>query len=348
MEMLWFWMVSVMVAIYVVMDGFDFGAGALHLIVAKTDSERRTVLAAIGPFWDGNEVWLLAAGGSLFLSFPRVLGAGFSGFYLAMFLVLWTLILRGCSVEFRSHITGPLWRAFWDVTFSVASLLMPVLLGAALGNVLRGVPITAAGTFELPLFTNFGISDPVGLLDWYTVLVGVFALATLTAHGALFLSWKADGPVGERSAALAPKLWVLVGGLWVVVAIATHQVNPGLFGAVPGRPLALFFTGVFLAGAASVAVGLARRRPFLSFLGSGAVILGLLAASAASVWPVMLPSTLNPAWSLTALNSASGTSTLQKGLGWWLLGFPIAVGYVLFLFRIHRGRVRSALDGEGY
>jgi len=347
MELLWFWLVSVMVAIYVVMDGFDFGAGGLHLIVARTDPERRTVLAAIGPFWDGNEVWLVASGGSLFLAFPRVLGAGFSGFYLAMFLVLWTLILRGCALEFRSHLHSPLWRAFWDAGFSAASTLMPVLLGAALGNVLRGVPVTAEGTFELPLFTSFGASNPVGLLDWYTVLVGLFALATLEAHGALFLAWKADGPVAARSAALAPKLWALVAGLWVGVAAATHAVNPTISPNL-GRPLVLLFTGVLLAGAAAVVVGLVRSRPLLAFLGSGAFILGLLAASAASVWPVMLPSTLQPAWSLTALNSASGTSTLTKGLGWWLLGFPIAVGYVVLLFRIHRGRAQPAADGEGY
>jgi cytochrome d ubiquinol oxidase subunit II len=348
MEMLWFWLVSVMVAIYVVMDGFDFGSGALHLVVARTDQERRTLLAAIGPFWDGNEVWLLAAGGSLFLAFPRVLGSGFSGFYLAMFLVLWTLILRGCALEFRSHLASPLWRAFWDTGFAVASTLMPVLLGAALGNVLRGVPITAEGTFQLPLFTSFGVTGPVGLLDWYTVLVGVFALATLAAHGAVFMAWKAHGPVHERSAALAPKLWALVGGLWIVVAVATHLVNPRISGATLGRPLVLLFTAVFLAGAGALVVGLLRGRHLLAFLGSGAFILGLLAASAASVWPVMLPSTLDPAFSLTALNSASATSTLQKGLGWWFLGFPIAVGYVVLLFRIHRGRAQPAADGAGY
>jgi cytochrome bd ubiquinol oxidase subunit II len=348
MEMLWFWLVSVMVAIYVVMDGFDFGAGALHLIVARTGSERRTVLAAIGPFWDGNEVWLLAAGGSLFLAFPRVLGAGFSGLYLAIFLVLWTLILRGCALEFRSHLEGPLWRAFWDLGFSVASMAMPVLLGAALGNVLRGVPLTAEGTFELPLFTSFAPSGAVGLLDWYTVLVGLFALATITAHGSLFLAWKTGGPVHERSATVAPRLWALVGGLWIAVVATTHRVRPAIFSATPRSPLALLFSGVILAGVVAVVVGLVRRRHLLAFLGSGAFILGLLAATAASVWPVMLPSTLDPAWSLTALNSASGTSTLQKGLGWWLLGFPIAVGYVVLLFRIHRGTVSPAAEGEGY
>ncbi len=348
MAELWFWLVSVMMAIYVVMDGFDFGAGALHLLVAKTNEERRTILAAIGPFWDGNEVWLLAGGGSLFLAFPRVLGAGFSGFYLAMFLVLWTLILRGCAIEFRSHVQSLLWRSFWDTGFSVASILMPILLGAALGNVLRGVPVTAEGTFELPLFTHFGTASPVGLLDWYTVLVGVFALLALTAHGSVFLAWRTEGPVQERSSALAPRLWIAVGLLWVVVAAATHAVNPAIFAGSARSGFAMLFTGVLLAGFGALVIGLMNRRYLLAFLGSGAFILGLLAASAASVWPVMLGYSLDPRWSLTALNSASTDATLRKGLGWWFLGFPIAIGYVALLFRIHRGKARAAAEGEGY
>ncbi|MBI5434426.1 MAG: cytochrome d ubiquinol oxidase subunit II, partial [Planctomycetes bacterium] len=150
MEAIWFALAALMLAAYVVLDGFDFGAGALHLFVARSDRERRQVLAAIGPFWDGNEVWLLAGGGVLFLAFPKVLASGLSGFYLAIFLLLWTLILRGISIEFRSHVADPLWREFWDATFGLASTLAPIVLGAALGNVVRGVPLSADGWFSLP------------------------------------------------------------------------------------------------------------------------------------------------------------------------------------------------------
>ena len=150
MEALWFWMVSVMIAIYAVTDGFDFGAGILHNLVARSDNERRQVLGAIGPFWDGNEVWLLAGGGSLLLAFPKVLASGFSGFYLALFMVVWTLIMRGIAIEFRSHVSDGMWRALWDTAFTAASVLLPVLLGAALGNVVRGVPVDASGYFSLP------------------------------------------------------------------------------------------------------------------------------------------------------------------------------------------------------
>ena len=345
---LWFWIVSVMVAIYVVMDGFDFGAGILHLLVAKTNEERRQVLGAIGPLWDGNEVWLLAGGGALFLAFPKVLASGFSGFYLAMWLVVWSLMLRGISIEFRSHIQDPLWRSFWDVTFAVASIALPILLGAALGNVLRGVPLDANGYFEMPLFTSFRTTNPVGILDWYTVLVGVFALVTITAHGALFLAWKTEGPVHDRSVALSARLWSAVAVLWVIVGIATDTVNPDVWLALPHRPLGLLFTVVALGGLTFAFYGQKQQRYLRAFLGSGAFILGLLAATAACVYPVMLRSSLDRAQDLTALNSSVAAHGLATGLKWWILGFPIAIGYIVLLFRIHRGKVSAAAEGEGY
>lgn len=348
MEMLWFWLVSVMVALYAVMDGFDFGAGILHLFVAKTNEERRQVLAAIGPLWDGNEVWLLAGGGALFLAFPRVLASGFSGFYLAMFLVVWCLLLRGIGIEFRSHLKDGMWRAFWDAVFAGASILLPILLGAALGNVVRGVPVDATGYFNIPLFTHFRTVNPVGILDWYTVLMGVFVLVTIAGHGATFLAWKTDGPVQTRALKAAMPLWGLVILLWMVTTFATAQVSPALFKGWAASPLAWLATLIYVAGLGLVFFGLKQDRHLLAFLGSGAFILGILAASAASVWPVMLRSTLDPAWSLTALNASVAVSGLKKGLVWWLIGFPIAVGYFAFLFVRFRGKAKAAAEGEGY
>jgi cytochrome d ubiquinol oxidase subunit II len=346
--MLWFWIVSVMVAIYVVMDGFDFGAGILHLVVAKTNEERREVLGAIGPLWDGNEVWLLAGGGAMFIAFPKVLASGFSGFYLAMWMVVWSLMLRGISIEFRSHVQDGLWRHFWDTTFSVSSILLPVLLGAALGNVIRGVPLDGSGYFEMALWTNFRLGANPGVLDWYTVLVGVLALVTMAAHGAVFLAWKTEGPVHDRSKALAGKLWAAVVLLWLVVTAATSVANPAIFQNLPKAPLAWVGTALFLAGLATVFVGIKQGRFLRAFLGSGAFIIGILAASAASVYPVMLRSTLDPAFNLTANNASVGGYGLRAGLAWWIIGFPIAIGYVVFLFRLHRGKVKAAAEGEGY
>jgi len=348
MAELWFWIVSLMLAIYAVLDGFDLGCGALHLVVARSNSERRQVLGAIGPLWDGNEVWLLAAGGALFLAFPKVLAAGFSGLYLALFLVLWALLLRGISLEFRSHLQDSLWRIFWDAVFAFASALLPILLGTALGNVVRGVPLDASGAFSLPLFTSFRPRSPLGILDWYTVLMGLFVLATLMAHGALFLIWKTEGSVQARSRRLAGPLWLAVLGLGLAATWATARVAPDLFRRLPLAPMAWVCLALCLAGLAAVLLGLLRDRPLSAFLGSGVWIAGLLATTAACAFPVLLRSTLDPFWSLTTLNAASDAHGLRTGILGWLAGFALAVTYVAFIFRLHGGKVPVAPEGEGY
>lgn len=348
MEMFWFAAAAVMIAVYVVLDGFDFGAGALTTTVAKSDTERRQVLAAIGPFWDGNEVWLLAGGGVLFLAFPAVLGAGLSGFYLAIFFVLWTLILRGIAIEFRSHLPDAMWRSFWDAVLVFASALAPLLLGVALGNVIRGVPLDAAGYFSLPLFTSFLPTPPLGLLDAYTVLTGLFALCAILHHGALFLGWKADGPVRERSRQVAARLFPATAVLWLVASAATAVVAPGVLRGFATRPLAWLCCGLFVAGLVTAFEARRRGRDLLAFLGSSAFLLGLLAATAASVYPVMLPSADPSIPSLTALTSAAGPESLRAGLRWWPVGLVLAIGYTALVFRLHRGKAQAAAEGEGY
>ncbi len=347
METLWFAVAAGMLAIYVVMDGFDFGAGALHLLVARTDRERRQVLAAIGPFWDGNEVWLLAAGGVLFLAFPAVLAAGLSGFYLAIFLVLWTLILRGIAIEFRSHIDDPLWRAFWDTVFTLASALAPVLFGAALGNLLRGVPLSPEGWFSLPLFESFSPRGELGILDWYTVLVGVFALVAILHHGALFLAWRTDGVVRERSLAAAARLFPATIALWLTASAATVRLAPQMVENLAVRPAAWAATALFLAGLLGSRFARRAGRDLAAFVASSAFLLGLLGATAATLYPTMLrASTIAP--SLTAENSAAAAHSLRVALLWWPIGLLLAIVYYVVLFRLHRGKAQAAAEGEGY
>ena len=264
---LWFAIAALMFAIYVALDGFDLGAGILSPFVARTDSERRQVLAAIGPYWDGNEVWLLAGGGALFLAFPRVLSSGISGFYFAIVLLLWCLLGRGIAIEFRSHVTDSLWRSAWDFVFAAASTLLAVFLGAAFGNLMRGVPLDRDGWFALPLFTNFSAREPVGILDWYTILTGVFALLALAGHGALFLTWKTDGPVHERSRRLALRIWVAVAALWPVVTVASHAMNPALFPGMSRRWLAVLAVVLALGGIVVVFVRLSRGEASARFSG---------------------------------------------------------------------------------
>lgn len=345
---LWYAIVAGMLVVYVVMDGFDFGAGILHLTVTRNDRERREVLAAIGPYWDGNEVWLLAAGGSLFLAFPSVLAAGLSGFYFAIFLVLWCLIGRGIAIEFRSHMREPLWRAFWDTVFCGSSLLLAVLFGAALGNVIRGVPLDADGWFALTLFTHFRPTPPVGILDWYTVLVGVFAFLVLAAHGAAFLAWKTSSAVHDRARAVGVRLWIAVLILWPLITWATSYVNAPLYQAFARRPAAWLCAAIAFAGLVIAVWNLARQRSRPAFLGSCAFVAGLLAATAVCLYPTLLRSVGGSGPTLTAGASSVAPESLRIGSRWLALGLPLVLIYFAIVFRVHRGKavVEPELEGS--
>jgi cytochrome d ubiquinol oxidase subunit II len=347
-ETVWFAIVSAMLTVYVVLDGFDFGVGILHRLVTRNDEERRTVLAAIGPVWDGNEVWLVAAAGVLFMGFPRVYSAAFSGFYMALMIVLWLLILRGIAIESRSHQENPLWCEFWDTTFSLSSALLAVVLGTSLGNMLRGVPLDATGFFAIPLFTDFQPGVQPGIFDWYTTLVGVFALCVLAGHGALYLVWKTTGPVQVRSAAWARKIWLAVLPLWVLVTLATAWIQPEIFTNLLARPWSLGFVLLMLGGLCGVFCFLSRGRELLAFLSSTAFLLGLLAITMTGSYPIWLRSTLDPAHSLTAANTAAQSYALQVGLVWWSIGIALAGGYFVYLFRSVRGKVGSGAEEHGY
>ena len=345
---LWYAIVALMLTLYVVLDGFDLGAGLLHVAVARTDAERRQVLAAIGPYWDGNEVWLLAAGGALFAAFPKALAAGLSGFYLAIVLLVWCLLLRGISIEFRSHVQDRMWRGFWDGVLALASGLLALFFGAALGNLLRGLPLRADGWFGLALFTDFSARPPVGILDWYTVLVGAFAVLALALHGALYLAWRTDGVVRERSRTLAqPAAWIAIAA-WPLVTWATVAVDAEMFGAFTRRPLAWLGLALAVAGAAAILTGLRRQRDLTAFLGSSGFVAGLLVATAASLFPVMLRAVPDPALSITAYAASNDAHGLRVALAWWSIGFPLAIAYLVLLFRLHRGRAVAAREGEGY
>ena len=207
---LWFAILTLMLAGYAVMDGWNIGCGVAQFLVAKSPAERRLVISAIGPLWTWHEVWLVASGGVLFVAFPGVLAVALPGFYLAVFVLLWCMVGRGLSLEFGGHIDDPLWRTFWDVAFSVVNLLIALLLGVALGNIVRGVPAGATGKFSLAFFTDFRTRGEVGILDWYTGCVAVFTVVCVAAHGASYLVWKTEGRVHDRSLALARRLWLAV------------------------------------------------------------------------------------------------------------------------------------------
>jgi cytochrome d ubiquinol oxidase subunit II len=241
-----------MIATYVLLDGFDLGAGIVHLGVAHTDAERRAVIGSIGPVWDGNEVWLIAGGGTLFFAFPVLYASSFSGFYLPLMIVLWLLIVRGISIEFRSLVRGPVWAPFWDWMFCLSSALLAIFFGAALGNVVRGVPLDAQGYFFEALWTNFRVGQNTGILDWYTILIGIAAYFALAVHGALWVAYQCEDDIATRARHIAHLgAW----GLVVLTALVTYlsmQVQPQILINLTSHPWGFIFPAIALAGLAGI------------------------------------------------------------------------------------------------
>ena len=343
---LWFCLLAFMGIMYVILDGFDLGAGAIHLLVARSDAERRLVLRSIGPVWDGNEVWLIAAGGTLYFAFPALYAASFSGFYLPLMIVLWLLMLRGIAIEFRSHVDSPAWTPVWDVVFSLSSLLLVVCYGAALGNVMRGVPLTAEGWFFAPLWTDLRVGPEAGILDWYTVTVGLTALAALVMHGALWVQLKTEGALQARARRIAAGAWWGAVGLTLLITVLTWIVQPQVQVNVADHPWGVVFPAVAAAGLLGVRRGLAHRAGASSFLASAAYLAGMLASAAFSVHPFVLPAIGDARHALTVDNAAAPGAGLRIGLAWWVPGMLLAVGYCACTYRRFRGKV--TLEGEGY
>lgn len=348
MQTLWFCLVAIMIAMYVVLDGFDLGAGAIHLWVAKDDGERQQVIHSIGPVWDGNEVWLLAAGGTLYFAFPALYASSFSGFYLPLMIVLWLLILRGIAVEFRVHLTGAVWLRLWDVVFAGASLLLAVFYGAALGNVVRGVPLDDHGYFFEALWTNFRLGPNAGILDWYTIVVGVTALVTLALHGALWLMVKTEGSVHDRSERLARAAWWATLILTPVLTAITFKIQPEVAANLTTHPWGYIFPTLALAGLAGMAWFMRKRDDLKSFLASCAYIVGMLTSVVFGLYPLVLPASTNPAYSLTVDNAKAGDYGLRIGLAWWVVGMILVTGYHFHVYRSFAGKVKIGETEKGY
>jgi cytochrome d ubiquinol oxidase subunit II len=344
MATLWFCIVAVMLAAYVVLDGFDIGAGVIHLFVARTDLERRKVIRAIGPVWDGNEVWLLAAGGALYFAFPQLYASSFSGFYLPLMMVLWLLMLRAISIEFRSHINEPVWKAFFDGVFAFASILLAIFYGAALGNVVRGVPLGPDHYFFLPLWTNWRVGPNPGILDWYTVLSGVVALVALAVHGAHYVALKTDGEVYTRTRRVAKLLAPALAILTVLSLVATLSIHRELLANYKTLPVGFIIPmGVLLSLAAMIAYG-RRNHDKGAFLASSAYLTFMLVGLVFAVYPVVLPAT-DPTMSLTIANSMTTAYAMKVALVWWSVGITLALGYFVYIYRMFKGKVQ--VEGEG-
>ena len=343
---IWFILVALMIAVYVLLDGFDLGAGAIHLVAAKTDRERRMILQAIGPVWDGNEVWIIAAGGVLFFAFPLLYASGFSGFYLPLMVVLWLLVARGLSIELRKHIDNPLWAAFWDFGFFFGSSLLIIFYGAALGNVVRGVPLNEEGNFFQALWTDFNpFSQNPGILDWYTILIGVLAFATLITHGANWIALKTEHELNARSRRISTAFAIATAVVTAIATPLTFWVSPWMIESYNQLPIGYILPLIAIAGAAGMILFSIRGRDQAAFLSSGAYIVGMLTSTVYGVYPRVLPA-VNLENSLTISNAASSQYSQTVGLIWWSIGMVLAATYFIIIYRLFRGKV--SLEDESH
>jgi cytochrome d ubiquinol oxidase subunit II len=332
-----------MVIVYAVLDGFDLGAGAIQWLVGRLPAERQLVVRAVGPVWDGNEVWLVAAGGTLYCAFPAVYASSFSGFYLPLMIVLWLLILRGTSIEVRSHLTDPLWHAFFDALFSGSSALLALFFGAALGNVIRGVPLGPEGYFFEPLWTTFTVTPTPGILDWYTVLTGVLALIILASHGAHFVALKTDATIHDRAVRLATWLWPPMLLLSLAGLLATVKVSPGVLDNYARWPIGWIIPAIVLSSAIAMAYYRRALRDLAAFVASSVFIATMLGGAAFGLYPVLLPSSNGTYPSWTAVNALAPAYGLSVGLRWWTVACVLAVAYVAWLYR----SIGTKVDGTG-
>ena len=329
----WFIVLAFMLAGYAVLDGFDLGVGALHLLLGRDPRERGRLIDTIGPVWNGNEVWLLAAGGSMVVAFPHLYAASFSGFYLALMIVLWLLVLRGLGIEFRHQIDHDMWRQAWDVAFSLSSALLALLFGVALGNVLRGVPLDEHGEFQ----GTFSL-----MLNWFALLGGALSLALLSMHGAAWVAVKTDGPLQARARRFAGALWWAAMALLAAMIAASFIVRPDFTANFVRYPWLLLAPVATAAGAIAVKYFQGQQADRRAFAAGAVVIVGVLASIAAGLYPQLLPAGPGSAHpGLDIYNAASPEGSLRTALAIYLWGLALVALYQVTVYRLWRGKVRG-------
>ncbi len=321
-----FIVIAFMLTTYVLLDGYDLGVAVIAPLVARTDRERSVAMASIGPFWNGNEVWLIAAGAALFALFPAAYAASFSGFYLPFVIVLWLLMFRGIALELREHLSSELWHQFWDVAFCASSVLLIFIFGLALGNLLRGVPVNPAGYFQ----GTFAF-----LLNPYAALVGCFAVATLAMHGAAFASMRIEGELGARALELLGQIWWAVLVFYVAVTALTIAMRTPLTAwwliALPALSL------LALLGARYNAQ---KLRPTATFAMSCVFVAVLLAASAATIFPYLLPGFPARSSGISIFQPPPSAVALSCALVVTLVGIVAVSIYSPIVWRRMAGKIR--------
>ncbi|MDR3707114.1 MAG: cytochrome d ubiquinol oxidase subunit II [Capsulimonadaceae bacterium] len=340
MTTLWYLILGGMLIAFAVFDGLNLGTGAMHLLLGKNNNERRVQLGAVGPVWFGYEVWLLAAGGSMVSAFPTLYAKSFSGFYIVLNLVLWLLIIRGTSIEFRHQVDNDLWRGFWDVWYCISSALLAILFGAAVGNVIRGVPFDE----------HLNFTGSLGLaLNPYAILVGVLSLVYLAMHGSLFVAVKSGiDEHRERAHKVGGWLYAAAVVLMLLTTAVSPLARPGLLDNFHRFPALVILPLLTIAGAVGIGVSLKAGNDNRALVSSAITLAALMGSAGASLWPNLLPNLGQASNGLTIYNTAAPQADLTIAAILNLIGVVAVVLYGIYVHKVFKGRVDLAQTGHAY
>ena len=334
LQIIWFLLVTVLLGVYFVLDGFDLGVGVLSLFV-KDKNSKRLLMNSIGPFWDGNEVWLIAGGGAIFAAFPMVYATAFSAFYLAVYLLLFALFFRAISLELRNKINSPKWEKFWEVSFGVGSLLAVVLLGVAFGNILRGLPLNDSKTFTGNFFE---------LLNPYSILVGVFALIMSLMHSSIYLATRTTGELEEKYQKLSNTFYIVFIISFLIITMMSIFISKFLFDGVTHSPFFWVLLLLLLVSFVVIPVSLNSKNMKRAFTFSSFSLFSIIGLAAVGLFPRLVPSVTNINNSLTIMNSASTEKTLLTMLIIAIIGMPFVVVYTIYIYKVFKGKTELNKD----
>lgn len=329
LQSVWFFLWGLLWAVFFMTDGFDLGIGSLYPFLGRSERDRNMMIHAMGPLWDGNEVWLLTAGGVTFAAFPLVYAVMFSSLYSALMLILFALILRGVSFEFRNKVESPAWKRIWDTCIFIGSFLPALLFGVAFGNIFKGLPIDQNGIYLGNLFT---------LLNPYGLLAGVLFVCLFLVHGALWLTIRADGDLARRAENLAGRLWPVLVGVAVVFLVATYVFTP-LYDNYLANPVLFLVPVIAVAALAGIRYFLMQRAFFMAWTASAVTIVACTFFGVIGLFPNLFPSSVDPAYSLTAFNASSSPLTLKIMLIVVLLFVPVVLAYQTWAYMLFSGKV---------
>ncbi|MGJ8743946.1 cytochrome d ubiquinol oxidase subunit II [Polaribacter sp.] len=350
MEIFWYITIATVLGIFFVLDGYDFGTGIIHLFFAKKEKDKEVIAKSAGLFWDSNEVWLVAAGGMLFMAFPTFYASVFSGFYLPLIIVLWLIIFRAIGLEFRSQFNYQMWKDIWDVSFGVSSLLLALFFGIALGNIVRGVNLGVVENgisaherhyFFLPLWdSSFSpLSQHPGIIDWFTIIIGLISVVTLTIHGANWVILKTNSTINKKLKGVIFKLNIALALLTVFSLFVWQIVNPNSLNNFVDKPYLLVFPVIYLTGLIGLFFIKKIKKDIHAFWLSTLLILGGITSSLASLFPVILPSVNSVNDPLTIYNTAASEYGLSVAITWGIIGFILLIIYAIIQKRLMGGKV---------